>query len=166
MFKKILTILILGNTILNQDHCNVAYNQYSQCQSSTTLTGIKYQYIQYSFNVSQNTSIYCQAYGMGFYGPHTDCKWGWWNLGLVNNKSFTLIWDNFQMNPVISCFGKPTGSMVTWYWSSGVGNYSCLRGDKVLEKSLVRSKKENIFNILVNNIKDGVEGNVTKVLED
>ena len=134
LIKLLLTFLTLLSLSKPQNSCYAPLNTYSQpCISQTPLTGQRYTYIQYSFKIQQITIIYCRVLGMAIYGPSTPCKWGWHDLGMVNNKSFTLIWDNFVMSPAVSCLGHPLGSRVDFVWKSGVGNYSCLRGGRVLE---------------------------------
>ncbi len=110
--------------------CDAPLNAWgSVCTSAIPLAGQAGTYINYMISVAGASNVYCRAVGMGNYDARPVCFWGWHDLGLVNPKYVTLIWDTNNSYPSIQCYATPTAAKVDWSFSTGQSTNSCLRSN-------------------------------------
>ncbi len=99
------------------------------CTSATPLAGVRGTYINYMISVAGATNVYCRAVGVGKYDASPACRFDWYDLGLVNPKYVSLLWDTQNSFPSIQCYGNPSPANLDWSFTSGVTSLSCIRSN-------------------------------------
>ena len=104
------------------------------CYASSNLAGTAGTYVNYHIIIKNpSTTIYCEGVGMSQYDVK-NCGWGWKALGAIGSRYISLIWDNKNAFPGIRCYGTPYSSDLTWTFSSGVSDKSCIKADSFLNR--------------------------------
>ncbi len=138
----ILTLVFLNFSVA--DFCSAPANTWGPvCTSRTSLAGKKGTYINYMISVAGTSKVYCRAVGMGNYVAQPVCSWGWHDLGLVNPKYVSLIWDTNNSFPSIQCYANPTSASLNWTYTTGVSALSCIRSSNPFARN-VNAEPENL----------------------
>jgi len=113
------------------------------CNSSERLISGCCTQIIYSVEVIGDVNVFCEALGTGIPTIGSNCTFGWYDIGIVNDVSVSLGWSSSAGTPGIKCYGSPLGSALTWSWTTKASNILCplyCKGNPCLDSTCICSE--------------------------
>ena len=103
------------------------------CTSSVRFAGFRGAYVNYHIIASDpSAQVYCYGLGISEYTSGAVCAWRGVNLGQINGRYVSAVWDNANANPQIQCYALGKSTNLTWTITTGQGQFSCIRAHKKL----------------------------------
>ena len=139
--------IFLFSTLAIADQCYAPLNAWGpQCRASVPFQGTKASYVNYHISVLQpQASVYCYGLGISEYASGAMCQWQLQNLGMINPQYVSVVWDNANAYPIISCYARGASSTLEWTYSTGVGQITCLRKSRHPHKLLKRQPTSKLL---------------------
>ena len=123
----ITTLALLTATAIAETCDAPRYKWGSECKADNKFAGSPGSWVEYNLeSVSPSAKVYCHAKGLKRYVESHKCIRMFWPLGQVKGDSFRVVWDETDDFPTLECFSFGVRAEVTWSYSTGVGEISCV----------------------------------------
>ena len=130
-------VIMVFASVSMAEQCFAPYGVWgSLCVANEVYAGDKTSVVQYHIRaVRRDLMIQWFALVVGQYAEKSTCAWRLHDLGIFNNGTFTLIWDNAKSLPTIQCYGLNGDADIQWMFERRLGKLTCMKQEAPTKKA-------------------------------